>query len=78
MPEYKAHEPGTFCYAELATSDTAVAGEFYMSLFGWNRNDQDLGEFGVYTQFDLDGKVSAFREKPVLREHWINAGFFVF
>jgi glucose-1-phosphate cytidylyltransferase len=28
--------------------------------------------------FDPDGKVSAFREKPVLREHWINAGFFVF
>jgi predicted enzyme related to lactoylglutathione lyase len=63
MPEYKAHEPGTFCYAELATSDTAVAGEFYMSLFGWNRNDQDLGEFGVYTQFDLDGKVVAAQFK---------------
>lgn len=28
--------------------------------------------------FDDDGRVSAFREKPVLREHWINAGFFVF
>ncbi len=27
---------------------------------------------------DPDGKVSAFQEKPVLREHWINAGFFVF
>jgi glucose-1-phosphate cytidylyltransferase len=27
--------------------------------------------------FDAAGKVDAFREKPVLREHWINAGFFV-
>jgi glucose-1-phosphate cytidylyltransferase len=26
---------------------------------------------------DTDGKVLAFREKPVLRDHWINAGFFV-
>ena len=27
---------------------------------------------------DSEGLVSAFREQPVLREHWINAGFFVF
>ncbi len=26
----------------------------------------------------VDGCIDAFREKPVLREHWINAGFFVF
>lgn len=63
MPEYKAHEPGTFCYAELATGDPAVAGTFYMTLFGWNRNDQDLGDFGLYTQFDLDGKVVAAQFK---------------
>jgi glucose-1-phosphate cytidylyltransferase len=25
-----------------------------------------------------DGKVRNFREKPVLHDHWINAGFFVF
>lgn len=24
-----------------------------------------------------DGKITAFREKPILREHWINAGFFM-
>lgn len=28
--------------------------------------------------FDRMGKVSEFREKPVLRDYWINAGFFVF
>lgn len=27
---------------------------------------------------DDDGQVIAFREKPVLRDHWINAGFFAF
>ena len=26
---------------------------------------------------DADGIIRDFREKPVLREHWINAGFFV-
>lgn len=27
---------------------------------------------------DADGRVTAFREKPVLADHWINAGFFAF
>jgi glucose-1-phosphate cytidylyltransferase len=27
---------------------------------------------------DGDGRVLEFKEKPVMREHWINAGFFVF
>ena len=33
-----------------------------------------------YGTIDADdgGRVVAFREKPVLRDHWINAGFFVF
>lgn len=28
-------------------------------------------------QLDVDGRVAAFSEKPVLADHWINAGFFV-
>jgi len=28
-------------------------------------------------EMDAAGLVQSFREKPVLREHWINAGFFV-
>jgi glucose-1-phosphate cytidylyltransferase len=33
-----------------------------------------------YGTMDLDGsgKIVGFKEKPILREHWINAGFFVF
>ena len=27
---------------------------------------------------ELDGRVVSFQEKPVLQDHWINAGFFVF
>lgn len=29
-------------------------------------------------QFDADGRVQSFTEKPVIRDQWINAGFFVF
>jgi glucose-1-phosphate cytidylyltransferase len=29
-------------------------------------------------EFGESGQVLAFREKPVLNDHWINAGFFVF
>lgn len=29
-------------------------------------------------EFDSDGRVKRFTEKPVVRDHWINAGFFVF
>jgi glucose-1-phosphate cytidylyltransferase len=28
--------------------------------------------------YDADGRVESFKEKPVLKDHWINAGFFVF
>jgi glucose-1-phosphate cytidylyltransferase len=28
--------------------------------------------------FDKDGKVQRFEEKPLVRDYWINAGFFVF
>jgi glucose-1-phosphate cytidylyltransferase len=34
-------------------------------------------QYGTIGQAD-DGKVKHFREKPILRDHWINGGFFVF
>lgn len=34
-------------------------------------------QYGL-VQFDLDGKVTRFVEKPVVPDFWINAGFFVF
>ncbi|MBI4692944.1 MAG: NTP transferase domain-containing protein [Gammaproteobacteria bacterium] len=36
-----------------------------------------ISQYGT-VEADSDGRIVAFREKPVLREHWINAGFFVF
>lgn len=77
MPEFQNHDPGTFCYIELATTDPDAAGEFYRELFGWIRSDQDMGEHGIYTQFTLDGKVTGAMheltpdmEKNGVPAHW--------
>jgi glucose-1-phosphate cytidylyltransferase len=35
-----------------------------------------VSQYGTI-EADDDGRVMAFREKPILRKHWINAGFFV-
>ena len=59
MTEFKEHAPGTFCYAELVSTNPVASSKFYMDLFGWGRNDQDLGEPGIYTQFDLGGNITA-------------------
>ena len=34
-------------------------------------------QYGVL-DIDDDERITGFREKPILRDHWINAGFFVF
>lgn len=36
-----------------------------------------VSQYGTI-EFDASGRIDAFREKPVLRQFWINAGFFVF
>lgn len=52
-PEYK---PGTFCWVELATSDSGAAKTFYKQLFGWDFVDNPMGPDMVYTMLKLDGK----------------------
>ena len=77
MPVYESHAPGTFCYIELATNDPQAAGSFYQDLFGWGRKDEDIGEYGVYTQFTLAGEVTGAmykltpeQEKQGTRPYW--------
>jgi predicted enzyme related to lactoylglutathione lyase len=40
MGKRKRYEPGTFCWADLATTDPAGAKAFYASLFGWETEPQ--------------------------------------
>jgi uncharacterized protein len=51
----KKYTPGTFCWAELATSDAEAAKSFYGALFGWEPTDAPTGEGGVYTMLRKDG-----------------------
>src|SRR5215831_20195386 len=49
MGERTRYEPGTFCWAGLATSDPAAATAFYARLFDWEAETLPAGEPGAYT-----------------------------
>ena len=54
--EIDRHQPGTFCWFELATSDQDAAKEFYSNMFGWTPDDQPMGEGETYTMLKLRGR----------------------
>jgi predicted enzyme related to lactoylglutathione lyase len=58
MTEIAKHEPGSFSWAELSTSDPAAAKKFYSSLFGWSVKDSPMGPGpeDVYTLLQIGGK----------------------
>ena len=57
MPEFTKHEPGTFSWADLSTSDVDAAVKLYGDLFGWDITKEDLPEdAGVYAMARIDGK----------------------
>jgi uncharacterized protein len=56
MPNIDKHQPGSFCWIELATTDQPAAKKFYSGLFGWQVNDMPMGPTDVYTIFRLDGR----------------------
>ena len=55
MVEKARHEPGMFCWVELATSDGEAAKNFYTSLFGWSVKD-NATDAGVYSMLQKNGK----------------------
>lgn len=59
MAEFSSHVPGTFSWAELATTDQKAAVAFYRGLFGWNVNDRPMGPGEVYSMFTLRDKEVA-------------------
>jgi len=56
MPAIDRYEPGTFCWAELSTTDPAAALQYYKALFGWTTNDIPMGDAGVYSILQLNGR----------------------
>lgn len=77
MDEIKRHEPNTFCWVDLATSDAEAAKKFYAELFGWEAVDTPAGEGMTYTMLNLNDKpvaalykMSAEQEKMNIPPNW--------
>ena len=71
MAEFTSHVPGTFSWAELATTDQKGGVQFYGTLFGWQVNEQPISDNEVYTMFTLRGKEvgAAYTMRPEERQH---------
>jgi uncharacterized protein len=76
MGERESYAPGTFCWADLGTTDADAAKAFYTGVFGWEAVDAAAGEAGTYTTFKLEGRdVAALyemgeEERASLTPHW--------
>jgi len=82
MGERDTYAPGTFCWADLGTTDADAAKAFYTRVFGWEAvdspvgDDGDDGDDGTYTTFKLEGHdVAALyemgeEERSHLMPHW--------
>lgn len=67
--------PGTFCWAELGTSQTDGAKTFYSKLFGWKSEDSPMGPDSFYTMFKVDsvniaGAYKQGEEEKGIPPHW--------
>jgi uncharacterized protein len=63
--ERTAYTPGTFSWAELATTDQEAAKGFYSGLFGWVVEDMPIGDGSVYSMMRIgDKSVAAIARQP--------------
>jgi uncharacterized protein len=58
MTEVNGHEPGAFCWVDLATNDLDAAKGFYTQVLGWEAQDTPIPG-GVYSWFRLHGRDAA-------------------
>jgi hypothetical protein len=59
MPVITSYLPGTFCWAELGTTDAAGAKQFYSELLGWSACDTPLDQGRIYSIMQADGRDAA-------------------
>jgi uncharacterized protein len=65
MGERTQYSPGTFSWTDLTTPDQAGAKHFYSQLFGWEADDQDIGQGMTYSMMKLGGReVCAVSSQP--------------
>ena len=70
MGERTSYAPGAFSWAELATSDADAAKAFYTSVFGWEYEDNPIGDGQVYSMARRDGKDVAALFSSDQPPHW--------
>jgi predicted enzyme related to lactoylglutathione lyase len=70
MGERTSYPPGTFSWAEPPTSDAGGAKSFYSSLFGWDYDDNPIGDGQVYSIARRDGKSVAALFASGQPPHW--------
>jgi len=74
MPERNEYAPGTPNWVDLQTSDQGAAKRFYTALFGWDYDDQDMGDGAVYAMATVgDRHVAAIAPLPPqqgIPPHW--------
>jgi len=71
MAKIESYLPGSMCWAELATPDTAGAKHFYTEMFGWTTQENPMPD-GVYTIFQSEGNDAAAMTPPPpgVPPHW--------
>lgn len=66
--------PGTFCWADLSTSDQSGAKAFYASVLGWDYEDMPIGAGDVYSMARVGGRDAAaigpLQGGPEVPSHW--------
>ncbi len=73
MGKRERHEPGTFSWMDLSTSDADGAKAFYGGLFGWDFEDSEIPGGGVYTMCSVQGdEVAAIVQQDERPGHWNN------
>jgi len=65
MGERTKYVAGTFCWADLTTTDQEAAKAFYGGLFGWQAEDMPVDDGAFYSMMSVDGKtVAAIAPQP--------------
>jgi len=73
MGKRQGYEPGTFCWLDLSTSDAEGAKAFYGGLFGWEFEDTQLPDGGIYIMCRVEGDdVAAIVQQEGQPGHWNN------
>jgi len=71
MAKIESYAPGSFCWAELATTDVESVKKFYGEMFGWNAVDVP-GPSGNYIILKSEGNDAAamYAAPPGVPTHW--------